>query len=181
MRLKSLFISFCIVLFTTGCYLPISGRVIDAETQQPIVGAVVLVEWTKKYGFGDAWTESYKVVESISDKEGKVKIGGCYSLFVEPPDVTVYKKGYVAWSSQWIFPSGKNRGDFQWGSGYFFQLQYFMKNEYSYDAHTSFISSSINSSLKKNYELKKTILHAVEWEEQLALQERLKKINSLKQ
>jgi hypothetical protein len=88
----------------TGCYFSISGRVIDAVTEQPIEGAIVLVEWTKKHGFGDAWTESYKVVESVSDNEGNVKIEGCYGFFVEPPDVTVYKKGYVAWSSRWTFP-----------------------------------------------------------------------------
>jgi len=161
------------VMFSSGCYLPINGRVVDAETQQPIEGAVVLVEWTKKHGFGDAWTESYKVVECVSDKEGKVKVEGCYSPFVEPPDVTVYKKGYVAWSSRWIFPAGRNRTDFIW-SDQFIKLEHF-KEGYSHDAHTSFIDSCINASLKNNYELKKPIFHAIEWEQDLAFQERLKK------
>jgi len=42
----------------SGCYFPISGQVIDAETLQPIEGAVVLVEWTKVRGLGEHWTES---------------------------------------------------------------------------------------------------------------------------
>ena len=162
-------------LSAVGCYMPIEGRVIDAETKQPIEGAVILVEWTKKHGFGDAWTESYKVVEVISDKKGMVNIKGCYSPFVEPPDITVYKKGYVAWNDKAIF-SGPSRTDFKWGD-YVFKLENF-KEVYSYDAHTTFIHLSINSSLEKNYELKKHMIQAFEWEEELALKERLRKRNN---
>jgi hypothetical protein len=173
MRIYRTVIIATMLIYLSGCYAGITGHVVDAETQRPIEGAIVLVEWTKKHGFGDAWTESYKVVETISDKEGNVKIAGCYSPFVEHPDVTVYKKGYVAWSSRWIFPDNRNRTDFKW-SYRIFKLEHF-KNEYSYNAHTSFIALSINSSLEKNYELKKSIFHAIEWEQDLAFQERLRK------
>jgi len=158
----------CAVFLVSGCYLPINGRVIDAETQQPIEGAIVLVEWTKKHGFGDAWTESYKVVETVSDKDGNVKIVGCYSPFVEPPDVTVYKKGYVAWSNRWIFPGGRNRTDFKWGK-YIFKLEHF-KDIYSYIDHTDFITSSINASI--NIKAKNNIYTAFSWEDQMASKER---------
>jgi hypothetical protein len=147
--------------------LPIKGRVIDAETQQPIEGAIVLVEWTKKHGFGDAWTESYKVVEAVSDNEGKVNIEGCYSLFVEPPDITVYKKGYVAWNDENIFPSQEKRTDFRWGS-YVYKLERF-KEEYSFIKHTSFIRGAINVGLGNN---KKLITDAFYWEALEASRER---------
>ncbi|MDH4162816.1 MAG: carboxypeptidase-like regulatory domain-containing protein [Nitrospirota bacterium] len=155
-----------IILAVAGCYMPIKGRVIDAETQQPIEGAVVMVEWTKQHGFIDHWTESYKVVEVVSDKEGRVKIKGCYSPFVAPPHVTVYKKGYVAWNDEAIF-QGRARTDFKWGD-YEFKLVQF-KPEYSYDQHIFFIKMSIRSSL--NFESKQIIEKAIDWEEELAIEE----------
>lgn len=133
------------LLLLSGCYMGITGRVIDAETQQPIEGAVVLVEWTKTHGFGEYWTESYKVVETLSDKDGKVKIAGCYSPFVNAPDVTVYKNGYVTWHSRWIFPDWRNRADFRWGDQ-MFQLEKF-KETYSHTDHESFTSRAINDTI----------------------------------
>lgn len=158
------------VFSIVGCYMPIKGRVIDAETQQPIEGAVVMVEWTKKHGFGDSWTESYKVVEVVSDKEGMVQIKGCYSPFVELPHVTVYKKGYVAWNDESIF-QGPARTDFKWGD-YVFKLEHFRPG-YSHDRHLYFIRSSIHSA--QNLESKQTIYRAFDWETDLAFQERMQK------
>jgi hypothetical protein len=111
---KRLAITLMLVLLT-GCYKPISGTVVDSDTNAPIEGAVVMVEWTKTHGIGDHWTESYKVADTVTDKEGKFTLPGCYRPFVNEPDVTIYKKGYVAWSSRWIFPDRRNRTDFKWG------------------------------------------------------------------
>jgi hypothetical protein len=137
------FISILIILF--GCYSPITGTVVDAETGKPIEGAVVMAEWTKRHGIGDYHTESVKVVEVLSDKDGKVRISGILVPFVDPPDVTVYKKGYVAWSNRSIFMDG-GRKDFVWNNGAVFKLEKF-KPEYSYVEHDSFVSRSINASL----------------------------------
>ncbi len=175
MKTRSVSLIFILVFTVSGCVYPgITGRVIDAETQQPIEGAVVMVEWTKKHGLGDPVTESYKVVEAISDKDGKVKIEGCYSPFVERPDVTVYKKGYVAWSSRWIFPGFENREEFTWFKfgDHIFMLEHF-KPEYSYVKHTSFIDLSINISLGGNE--KRSILKDIRWEEIEASKERTKR------
>jgi hypothetical protein len=155
-------------LFLSACYAPIKGHVIDAETNQPIEGAIVLVEWTKKHGFGDHWTESFKVVEATSDKDGNVQIEGCNSPFVEFPDVTVYKKGYVAWSSRMIFPSDRSRTDFKWGD-YTFKLERF-KEGYSYIDHVSFIRLSMNSSM--NLKAKQKMYSAFDWETDRAFQEK---------
>jgi len=155
-----------ILLSATGCYSPISGRVIDAETNQPIEGAVVLVEWTKTIGYGLTYTESYKVAEALSGKDGQLELPGCNSAFVNAPDVTVYKKGYVAWSSRWMFPGYRNRTDFRWGD-YVFKLDRF-KEGYSYIDHTSFIHSSINLGFGD----KKLIAESYYWEELEASKER---------
>jgi len=170
MKLRLLSILICIVVAITGCYLPINGRIIDAETQQPVEGAVVMVEWTKTHGFGHYWTESYKVVEVVSDKEGKVNVTGCYSPFVDKPHVTVYKNGYVVWNDEAIF-QGPPRTDFKWGE-YIFKLDHF-KPEYSHDKHVYFIRASIHSA--QNLESKQIIYKAFEWETYLANKERLVK------
>jgi hypothetical protein len=167
MKMHNLFIVTALLILS-GCYAPIKGRVIDAETSQPIEGAIVLVEWTKKHGFGDPWTESYKVFETVSDKDGNVQIEGCNSPFVEAPDVTVYKKGYVAWNSRMIFPDYRSRTDFKWSNSVF-KLEHF-KEGYSYIDHTEFIRLSIGASM--NIESKRAIKKAYNWEDELASKER---------
>jgi len=164
------------LFIVAGCHGSITGTVVDAHTGQPVEGAVVLVEWTKTSGkwIGLRATSSYKVVETITDKAGKFEIRAVFSQNADPPHLTIYKKGYVAWNNEFIFPGYKKREDFQWESGYVFRLEEF-KKVYSYNDHIDFIRSSINSSLERNYEHKKTIFRAIEWEERLALQERLRK------
>ena len=171
MRIKSMFLILFIYVLTTGCCPGINGTVVNAETGKPIEGAVVLVEWTKTKGLpGMPYTESYKVIEAVTDKEGNFRISGVYNPFIDPPYVTVYKKGYVAWNSRIIFPDYRNRTDFKWGKTYTFKLEHF-KPEYSYIDHTAFLSSAINSSIGK----KEMIEDAYYWEELEASKERDKK------
>ena len=94
----------------------IIGTVIDAKTGQAIEGAVVLVEWFKTEGVpGLTSTKVYKAVEAVTDNHGKFTIENVKKLLIDPPDVTVYKKGYVAWNDKYIFPDYKHRVDFKWG------------------------------------------------------------------
>ena len=155
------------IILTTvlGGYPPISAIVVDAETGKTIEGAVVLVEWTNTHGIGHSYTESYKVVEVISGKDGKVNIEGVYRPFLNKPHVTVYKKGYVAWNDEYIFPDNKKRGGFEWKGGQKFKLEK-ISAELSFIKHVSFIRSSIKSSQK--FENKKAIFDAFEWERDLA-------------
>lgn len=168
-------LAFITVLFLsvsiTGCYASMSGTVVDAETGKPIEGAVVLVEWTYTSGkwMGLRSTSSYKVVETITDKEGKFKVSDVLNPFVDPPHVTIYKKGYVAWNNEYIFPDYKKREDFQWRSGYVFRLEHF-KPEYKYANHTFFIHTAIRLGLGE----KKLIINAIDWEESKAFEERQK-------
>jgi len=156
MTIRQLLLIFTLLSIVSGCYSGITGRVVDAETQLPIEGAVVLVEWTKTHGFGEHWTESYKVVEEVSDKSGNVIIAGCYSPFVNPPNVTVYTKGYVAWNNEYVFPGYDRRTDFNWGSGYVFKMDK-MLSLYKYIDHQSFVNGAAHperSSEKKKIFIK---------------------------
>ena len=158
MKIKLLLISIVLLSVTSGCYGGLSGRVIDSETQQPIEGAVMMVEWTKTHGMGEHWTESYQVEEAVSDKDGNVKISGCYDPFVDPPSVTVYKKGYVAWNNEYIFPKYRRRTDFDWWkSGKIFKMEKFL-SIYRYLDHSRFINRAANFGMRDE---KKTMLYNV--------------------
>ncbi|RLC98243.1 MAG: hypothetical protein DRI46_11675, partial [Chloroflexi bacterium] len=123
----------------------ITVKVVDAETDEPIEGAVVLVQWTKTTGFGFKATSIYKLVELVSDKNGELTIPGVFKLGASKPMLVVYKKGYVAWRNEYIFPSYERRTNFHWRDGYVFRLEHF-KAEYSHKDHVSFLDRS-NSSL----------------------------------
>lgn len=155
------------LMLRPSSYPPITGTVVDAVTGQPIEGAVVLVEWTKTHGIGEHWTESFKVEEAVTNKEGKFTVAGLDARSVNPPNLTIYKKGYVAWNNEYIFPGYKKREDFSWRSGYVFRLEHF-KPEYLHSDHISFIHRSIRLGLGR----KKIIGEAVYWEELEAERER---------
>ena len=149
-------ILFLLLGFTvSGCTGDYRGKVVDAETDKPVEGAVVLVEWVAVKGMpGMTHSESVKVIETVTDKKGNFIIAGASD---DTPHVTVYKKGYVAWNSKYIFPDYKKRTDFKWKSGHVYRLKRFGKG-YSYIDHESYITSSINVSLgaeKKQNFLKK--------------------------
>jgi len=173
MRLKHFILVAALLFLGGGCYAEITGIVIDAETGQPIEGAVVLVEWTKTKGMpGMTYHESYKVIEVLTDREGRVTISGVINPLVDPPDVTIYKKGYVAWNNLFIFPDYRKRKDFKWQNNYVFKLEKF-KPEYTYSAHTLFIHGAMLSGMAN--EKKRLMNHAIEWEEYKASEERQKK------
>ncbi len=164
MKIKSILLLLASLLISTGCYGygTLKGKVVDAETGEPIEGAVAMAEWTKTKGFGNTYTVSAKVSEAVSDKEGNFELAGCYSPFVNKPDLTIYKKGYVAWNNRYIFPDWKKRDGFEWKSGQVFRMDKF-KKEYSYEKHTSFIYDSINYGLPGT---KKIIIEeAIRWEQ----------------
>lgn len=149
-------------------------KVVDAVTKQPVEGAVILAEWTEsRESEGRRYSDTCKVTEVITDKEGNAVIEELVNrpqgTVVSSPRITVYKKGYVAWHSEYIFPVRKKRTDFKWGTDSVVKLEKF-KPGYSYDDHLAFIQEAHNfgiSSCKKQL-----IKKAYEWEEHKAREER---------
>lgn len=167
MTFKNLFLLLAVLFVTTGCYGTLRGKIVDAETGAPIEGAVAMAEWTKTKGLGNTYTVSAKVSEAVSDKDGNFELDGCYSPFVDKPSLTIYKKGYVTWNNQYIFPDWNKREGFEWKSGGVFVLERF-KEGYSFDRHVSFIRRSINFSLHHEETF---IEKAMNWEIGLARDE----------
>jgi hypothetical protein len=90
-----------ISLFSCSPKCVVRGRVIDAETQQPLQGAAVAIRWYSSDA--DNQFEKKKTVDavqSLTDVRGEFQIP-------EYPDqeyiLGIYKKGYICWSSQDVF------------------------------------------------------------------------------
>lgn len=95
------------VFSCTGCVSmlridgPYKGRVIDAETGQPIEGAVAHGTWSKVYpnpaGSSSEYYDSYEV---LTDKDGNFEIPGKGLLILSNIDdmtLTIFKAGYDQW------------------------------------------------------------------------------------
>jgi hypothetical protein len=87
----------------------VRGRVVDAETRQPIKGAAVAIRWYSDYSDNQSSKrDTVDAAQAVSDDEGVFNIP-------EYPDkqyiLGVYKNGYVCWSSRDIFlmPPQKSR------------------------------------------------------------------------
>ena len=81
----------------------VRGRVVDAETRQPIKGAAVAIRWyTDNSAQLSADPETWMPSRRLSDDKGFFQIP-------EYPDqkyiLGVYKNGYICWSSRDIFLS----------------------------------------------------------------------------
>lgn len=125
------------ILLIAGCYSGITAKIIDAETNQPIEGAIVLVEWTKTHGYGLTSTDLFFEQELVTTKDGMCHLKGVDSFLVNQPRVTVYKKGYVTWNNKYIFPGWEMRKDFKWEDGVVIKLWPF-RSEYSESEHELF-------------------------------------------
>jgi hypothetical protein len=95
-----------------GCAPPIyfakatHGTIIDAETKQPIAGAVIIANWDlydELWGGGSHGVQSMQITEVVTDTEGKYVVPGWgprrRPLFTHlddrDPALTAFKSGYV--------------------------------------------------------------------------------------
>ena len=94
----------CLFLFLPACCYPVrydgpyKGRVIDAETEHPIEGVVVLGVWSKVAVTPAGGVSSYyDAQETITDRNGEFEIPGLGLKIlsnVAPMNVLIFKAGY---------------------------------------------------------------------------------------
>jgi hypothetical protein len=97
-----------VCIYLSGCASnlridgPYEGKVIDAETKQPIEGAVVHGSWSKLHAtVGGAVGEYYDSYEMLTDRNGEFKIPGKGLLILSRIDgmtLTIFKAGYKQWT-----------------------------------------------------------------------------------
>lgn len=139
--------SLCVILFIfvminlSGCYSPIKGKVIDGVTGRPIEGALVVVLWTKKHGFGLTYHSLSMITETLTDKEGTFRIAKTPNdQFVERPRMIIYKEGYIPWRNDMIFPGGTDKlsKNHEWNNNATYKLE-LMNNSISIEQLSDFI------------------------------------------
>jgi hypothetical protein len=93
---------------------PIEAQVVDAQTGQPLAGAVVVGVWTREAGLpGLYYGKLVGVKEAVTDAQGRFTLGRPWSLWSRQESVTAYKFGYVAWNNLYLFPYSERRPDSQ--------------------------------------------------------------------
>jgi hypothetical protein len=147
MKAIASFFSILLIFLVGICSAEITGVVVDAETGKPVEGAAVLVEWTITKGLpGLSHTESYQVYETNTDNNGKYTIPRIINPLVHSPNITIYKKGYVAWNNKLIYPDYKERGNFVLKDGSIYKLEKFKTTD-NYRDHQAFVDDVIHVGL----------------------------------
>ncbi len=108
--------------FSMGSGQMPTAIVMDADTGEPIEGAVAIAFWRKDLGnytwFEGGRREPVRIEEVISDKEGNIYIDDFWDWHLQKgsyPRLTVYKFGYVCWDQKKLFEEkdgSKFRTDF---------------------------------------------------------------------
>jgi hypothetical protein len=101
---KSFWLFAVLIIFVQGCSYAIrydgtyTGIVVDADTQEPIEGAVVLGTWyTVAHTVAGGVHSYYDARETVTDKSGEFSIPGMGLRFMsnlEPMNFLIFKSGY---------------------------------------------------------------------------------------
>jgi len=135
----------CAFMIFTGCghYSPIKGKVIDSTTGKPIEGALIVAQWTKKHGFGLTYHTLSLITETVTDSEGVFEIKKTPNdIFVEPPEMIIYKEGYIPWRNDSIFPSCDLVKKNEWKNNVIYKLDVFT-NKYTARQLWEFLDTGI--------------------------------------
>lgn len=151
MQKTLLLILIALCLSCSGChfYKGINGKVVDNATGNPIEGALVVAQWTKKHGLGDTYHTLSLITETLTDRTGKFVIKSTPDdPFVEPPEMIIYKEGYIPWRNDMTFPGGhKNKGN-EWKNNATYRLDVFT-DKYTAGQLSDFIDHGMILSLGK--------------------------------
>jgi hypothetical protein len=101
-----LLISIALFLSLAACASKsiINGRVVDAQTGQPIKDAAVAIRWLENQSEDNSSTvDTFDAAQDLSDKDGNFSIPEYQNRKYV---MGVYKEGYICWSSRSDFSSG---------------------------------------------------------------------------
>lgn len=145
MKSLRVFLLIIVLMITAGCshYPDITGKVIDNVTGKPIEGAVVVAQWTKPRGMpGEQYHDLHKITETLTDKEGKFSLSGTTGFILDPPEMIIYKEGYIPWRNDMVFPSRNIVKDHEWNNNVTYKLDIFT-DKYTIRQLSQFMDSAI--------------------------------------
>jgi len=131
MRLLRAILLIFIIMVSSGCYRGINGKVVDNATGKPLEGALVVVQWTRPdiHSIEGLSVEVIMNTETLTDKEGGFVIRSTpINPFANPPDMIIYKEGYIPWRNDEIFPGGNKVKDHEWKNNKTYNLDVFTEN-----------------------------------------------------
>ncbi len=116
--MRQIAISFILILALTVFTIPAfaagpwKGKVIDAETKEPIEGAVVLAVWDRNYRTPTGGSSYfYKAKEVLTDKDGGFEISVYTPInlvpiisYIDGPFFTIFKPGYGSFPKHHVSP-----------------------------------------------------------------------------
>lgn len=133
----------------TKAYPPIKGTVVDSDTGKPLEGALIVAQWTKKHGFGLTYHELILITETLTDKDGKFAITKTPNDWIlEPPEMIIYKEGYIPWRNDSIFPSSNIVKDHEWNNNVTYRLDVFT-DKYTFRDLFRFLDSGMMGAGRK--------------------------------
>ena len=122
----------------------IRGRIVDGDTGKPVEGAVVAVRWFGydhwPLGFEGSTGVDYDEDEDVSDADGYFDM---IRYWATSYYMGIYKKGYVCWMNDKVFPGWEWRKDFRMKDDMVIKLEPF-RESYSKADHARFVLSSMN-------------------------------------
>ncbi len=97
---------------------PFDGQVVDADSDRPLAGVIVQGSWAFDRGVGLRGPAGAQELTTETGADGRYRLpslkqipsGG--SSHVGKFTLIVYKRGYVGWRSDGMFPDGQRRRDF---------------------------------------------------------------------
>jgi hypothetical protein len=137
--------SLTVMTITSGCGIRynVQGTVIDMDTGQPVEGAVVSILWRKENfsvpGMGRSFT-FLELADDITGPDGKFKIP---KYAFRDYHLAAYKKGYVCWDWEDVFPDYKKREGAQLENGMIIGLAPFIEG-YSKKRHAVWVNTICN-------------------------------------
>ena len=143
---------------------PFEGQVLDGETEKPVVGALVSASWAFARGLGTASPRGAFEEVVRTDGEGRYDIPrlgaapGGLSARVARFRLVIYKKGYVGYRSDHVFPDGAVRRDFA-QTGHTVKLDR-PADGFSHTAHLAFLAGSAEVRKAAAWELAEAGLEA---------------------
>ena len=164
-RLTTVLFFICLTfLWNNSCLagiFSISGTVVDAENGEPVEGAVVVFEWSQAKGvIGMTHTDTYKIVETVTDKNGKFSVPRVLNPLVSAPYFVIYKKGYYCWRTEWDPMTDTKRNDFKLRSNLTYEMNRYIPGKYLHKHSTAPCFTGIN-------EVTPSLDEAILWERKL--------------